>query len=794
MKHRSLLFVLILMCGRVHGQESSPPRTDADLRSHLATLGKAIEDTAVALENRERIALEMAATLDRAALTTSTSSLRRAYWAEAAQILDTFSARNPGHSLSQTFRVQASVYLWARARTWLQAYQANPTDAAARAGAIKEFRECSERFKTVLSSLPPNLNDVLAQNVRYRTAQALADLAEVLPDEVERKVKNTEARLVIEPLITENSLSGFARLLRGTLDARLGAFEKATIEINAAAAAKPAPPASDLLDARLELLLGSRAYDEALRAIEAAPIEPEARTPLKVRVLLALRSGTADIGKRNAAEIALFGELARLRDSQRGDARSALLSTAQAIGEPSSQANATSWDLLAMGAVLLGDPSRAGDLERKGASRAEALKNPELATELLLRAGAFYFQAEKFAEADPFLTRVIDNPQAGPNRARAGMLRILSRGRALALKRPGATEESYAAALKQQIKDFPNDPTTSEARWLYGKLRLAESDRALAISLWNAIPHGHARWLESRLVMAEMNQKAIDTQRGNGERAALEKTIGEARTFLSTSLEAARGEGESNEFLLAIARLELTPKLGRIPEAIAAIEKVQKSATTPSQREASRRLNILALATANRWVEVEQLARQEAQESNPVALLSLVRLIDRAAAETESDLKARRLGYVARLLLSRAGEHLEALDAPTRAEFHLREIRALLFSGDEPAARRALNNSAERLPWSGNEELRDLAETYMKLGAFQLAVDVHRLRSRALSPGSVPWFEARYALALASYRAGKPKEALQLIDGTAILHPDLAGGELRERFLALRQRIGSGNP
>ena len=782
------------MCGFVHGQESSAPRSDADLRAHLATLGKAIEDTAVTLANRERIALEMASTLDRAALTTPDSSLRRTYWAEAAQILDTFSARNPGHSLSQTFRVQASVYLWARARTWLQAFQVNPTDAAARAGAIKELTECSERFKNVLTALPPDANDVLAQNVRYRTAQALADLAEVLADETVRKAKNIEARQVIEQSITEDSLAGFAHLLRGTLDARLGAFEKARVEIAAAAAAKPAPAANDLLDARLELLLGSREYDEALKAVDAASIEPEARTALKVRVLLAMRSGTAAIGKRNAAETALFGELARLRDSRRIDARVALLSTAQAISEPSSQQDAASWDLLASGAVLLGDPARAGDLERKGASRAEALKNPKQAAELLLRAGAFYFQAEKFAEADPFLTRVAENPEAGPLRIRAGMLRILSRGRALALKRPGATEASYVAALKQQIKEFPSDPTTSEARWLYGKLRLAESDRALAITLWKAIPHGHARWLESRLVMAEINQKAIDSQRGNGDRAELEKSITEARAFLSTNLEAARGEGESNELLLAIARLELTPKVGRIPEAVAALEKVQKSATTPTQREASRRLNILALATANRWVEVEQLARQEAQESNPVALLSLVRLIDRAAAETESDLKARRLGYVARLLLSRAGEHLEGLDAPTRAEFHLREIRALLFSGDEPAARRALNNSNERLPWSGNEELRDLAETYMKLGAFHLAIDVHRLRVRSLSPGSAPWFEARYALALASYRAGKPKEALQLIDGTAILHPDLGGGELRERFLHLRQRIGSGNP
>ena len=54
--------------------------------------------------------------------------------------------------------------------------------------------------------------------------------------------------------------------------------------------------------------------------------------------------------------------------------------------------------------------------------------------------------------------------------------------------------------------------------------------------------------------------------------------------------------------------------------------------------------------------------------------------------------------------------------------------------------------------------------------------------------------EQKIAAGLLYLEAGKPKEALQLIDGTAILHPDLGGGELRERFLHLRQRIGSGNP
>jgi hypothetical protein len=86
--------------------------------------------------------------------------------------------------------------------------------------------------------------------------------------------------------------------------------------------------------------------------------------------------------------------------------------------------------------------------------------------------------------------------------------------------------------------------------------------------------------------------------------------------------------------------------------------------------------------------------------------------------------------------------------------------------------------------------LRDVAETYTRLDAYALAVDVQRLRAKNAATGSLPWFDARYGLALAYYRSGRSKEALHLIDATEILHPDLGGGDLRDRFLRLRQRIG----
>ena len=189
------------------------------------------------------------------------------------------------------------------------------------------------QIKKVLESLPQNANDVFAQNVRYRTAQSLADLAEVLPDEERRALKNVEARRVVDTEMTEESLAGFVHLLRAELDARLGSFEKSRGELAAAETAKPPLPAADLLGTRLNLLLGARDYDGALKAVEAATLDPAARSAFRVRVRLAERSGTANINQRNNAETSLFKELAVVRDSARREAGAALISAARAMAE-----------------------------------------------------------------------------------------------------------------------------------------------------------------------------------------------------------------------------------------------------------------------------------------------------------------------------------------------------------------------------------------------------------------------------------------------------------------------------
>ena len=777
-----------------HAQEVSKSRADDELKIHLESLSKRVDDPTQPMTLRLRLVMEMAAALDRAALNGSSAEIRRARWTEAVAVLDHFNAKNSGQPDSQSFQIQAGVYLWARARTWLDAFRVQPTDAAAKTKAVNDLKAALARFKPIYDRTR-NSDDHLAQNARYRTAQTLADIAEVFPDnDAARHVANLEALTALERPVTDPSLQGFARLLSAELLTRLRRFDEAQAEVVVASKSKPAPSDRDLIDAWVDVLLGKLDYPSAQKNVEASRLDPLAKSALRARIRLAETVARAEGPERDAAETALFTELQTLRDSRSPETITQLIAAATALKEPSKTQSPEAWDLLAEGAATIGEIPRAGTLQTHAALRAEALSlPPDKVASLRLKAGAYFYQAEQFDKANLLFAQVADDPKAGPARPKAGLLRVLTRGRALSLGRPGATQADYTSAIQQQIKQFPQDPSSSEARWLLGKLRLAQNDAPASVALWTAIPHGHPRWLESRLDLITLRQHEIDTQRLNNDHDAIAKLMADARSFLNESLRQAQGNLESSELQLASARLELTPSLGRPEEAQKLIDAVQKSTARATLRDAARRLNILALSELNNWVEAEQAARKEAKSADAVDLLTLIRLLDRRASEAETDLRSRRIGYMLRLLLAPLQDNPDGLTPDLRAEIRLRTARALLFSGDDSGARRMFAGWSLPSTPSGPDLLRDLADTYARLNAYEMVIDVQRLRSKRSLTGSLPWFDARYGLAIAYYRSGNPKDALHLIDATAILHPDLGGGELREKFLRLRQRISPTN-
>ena len=765
---------------------TSAPAQDpasADLRAVL-------DNPAIPVDDRARRALEAAATLDATAQRSARIGDRLARWDEALALLDGFLAKNPAIETALLLRFQGGVYAWAKGRTLLDQADNAPGDRGHRLGAIAALDDSVKRLRSV-PARPDDAADPFGQNVRFRLAQAIADRARLDPEGLPgRLAAEREARALLERSMALPELRGFAHLLRSELANRLGLLGQAQIEVEEAEKSVPPPPAASVLEVKVAALAGRSLFEDARKLVAGSKVDEAFKGLLLLRIALAGRRELNAGPTRDAIDARAFGIAEGLRKGGRPEARRALIELARAIDEPVAPAPESWWDLLAEGQLRLGNPIRAGRLAAKGGDRLEAQGQPAAAARLRSKAGACLFEAEQFAEADRVLTRVVDAPAvAAQARAKAGMLRALARGRGLALRQPGASRESYLSALEAQVRDFPADPATGEARWLLGKVRQSSGRRDDAIALWSGILHGHPRWLEASLTVADLLRQGVEDQRIGRDPPATRARIDEARRSLRAALDSATEGAEPAALGLRLARLELIPGAGDPGRALEAAHRVLAGPAQAEEHRQARLARMVALAELSRFVEAEQVARLEAKAGDLIQTLPALKVLDHAAGDSESEILRRKIGLVLKVLTARLVEKLDDLPPPARDEGRLRQARALLFSGEPAAARR------EIVAWGGPSTLddadllRDLADTYLRLDAFALAIDVERIRGGRLAPGSLPWLEARYGLALAYFRSHRPKDAGQIIDGTAILHPELGGGELKGKFERLRQRI-----
>ncbi len=761
---------------------------DEELTAHLTILRNQVEDKTLPLGRREQLAQQVASALDRAATTASVGEVRRKYWTEASAGLDGFNKANPFHTDVKAFVLQSAIYRWASGVSLAEEAEFNPKLQADAVVALDEAIARFERLNFEISSadLP-----ALTQNIRYRYSQALMDRSrlEKLGSEAALQKVRRANELMAAP-VTAVALKGFAELLRAQILLSLGQFAEADAALNRATAEQTRPDPAALLTVRIEVLIGLKRFGEAIGAIETSKLDPVLKASQAVEVRLAERLTHEEPSNRVKVEADALARGLSLRTSNRVEARRAVVALAKEIRDPSPDESPESFDLLAEGQLRLGALDKAVKLANQGADRAIALDQKLKAAELRSRAGAIAFQAGKWSQADALFSKVVSDPEAGTFRPRAGLLIALARGRAVETRQPGASLAAFQDALAHQIKEFPTDPTASEARWLLGKQRMA-SHPAEAYELWGAIPPTHPRWLEARLAEADDRQEAIDLARAGADRSLIKQTYDQAKLALTTCSSQAIDDQQRIELDLRMARLLLTPGIGQPDLARTIADRWLKSSTQAGQREAARRMLVVALAEIGRLVDCERESRElVAKVIDTISLLVPARLLDQLATDHESEITRRRIGLILRGLTSYLNLHIDRVALPLRAEVRLRHARALVLSGSHVEARNALGPlSAEDMNAFNDAQLRDLADAYVRLGAHDLAADVHRLRAKHTTTGSLIWFEARYGMALSYYRAGKTQEARKLIKACVLLHPELGGAELKDKFERLSQRL-----
>ena len=767
--------------------------SDTELDRHLATVREQITGKFLDLSRREDLLLDMAATLDRAAQAATSAENRRLRWAQAIELFDTFLNENVEPPRASEMRFQGGVYRWAQAQSWIASGQASPDDPRPRKEAVAALDDAIARFRAVGS-----LGDkpALAENLRFRLAESLGDRASLEPvDSPGRRSRESEAiDLLAQTPGDSSALTGFWLLLKADLLRRLGKPEEAETQLDAAVKSPSAPPASQVAEVKLPLLLDRKKFAEAIEFLKKAQVNAPARELWIVRTRLAEVAGLPSGAARMAAETDLFRAVGELRKKPSLESRAALLELAASRLSPESAHPPEVWESLAAAYSARGDPSTAGSQMMLAANRATALGQTDAATSFRLKAGGFLFQAGKFAEADSVLSEVADSPGPAARRARAGMLRAVARGRSAALHLPGASTAKYIAALEQQIRDFPEDSSTDEARWLLGKAAVASSERERAEKLWSAIDPRSPHWLESRLAILALDRDELSIDDISPDRKRAAEIAARARNFAIESDKRARTESDKVELLLARARLDLSPGSASPESARDLCDQVARLPSVPVQLYRARLLRLVAQVELGRYIEAEREAQSHHSWRIPTELdvyFDAIRLLDQCASTAESDLRARRFGLVLRLLVEPVLKGDEEMPADKRSELAFRETRALLFTGADREARLSLAAWKDIDTFTSSDRLlRELGDTYNRLQIYSHAIDVERLRMKNNPPGSLSWFDARYALALAYFHTGKIREAAQLIDSTSILRPELGGTVLHDKFIRLRQRLG----
>src|SRR6185312_1466546 len=100
--------------------------------------------------------------------------------------------------------------------------------------------------------------------------------------------------------------------------------------------------------------------------------------------------------------------------------------------------------------------------------------------------------------------------RAGPIRAKASLLRIIAKGRALGNAGSSRATELYVQAIDDHLRSFAADPTAGEARWLLGQARQALGDPEGAAAAWSAIAADDPRWLDARLAIAAQQREEVE--------------------------------------------------------------------------------------------------------------------------------------------------------------------------------------------------------------------------------------------------------------------------------------------
>ena len=443
-----------------------------------------IENGSIEMSRREDLALDMVATLDRAAQAATDPAARRRRWAQAVELLDWFLKQNPDAAPRAADSVSSGcLSLGDRAEAGRCPVACDPGDPQAAPGGHASSRRCdravsNNRCAAETTRRWPRTS-AFAWPRRWPAAPSSSRRARPAGD----RANPRPCRLLERPP-SEAGLAGYWHLLKADLLRRSGKPVDAEAELDAAVKATPLRRTAKSSRCACRSYSTGRSLPRPSRAVEASRLDGPAKALWAARARLAQLAGLPAGTERFAAETDLFRRIERAAE---GDVARIAAGTP---GAGQSRDHTRSPSIRRRSGTRWRRPPRRPAIRRSAAAQmataaqgAAALGQSDDAATYRLRGGGFLFQAGKLMEASALLAQVAEDPAPAPIRAKAGMLRVLAWAARWPWDCPARRRSSYTAALERQLRDFPGDPSTGEARWLLGRLAAASSERRSGPSL-----------------------------------------------------------------------------------------------------------------------------------------------------------------------------------------------------------------------------------------------------------------------------------------------------------------------
>ncbi|MDG2381736.1 MAG: hypothetical protein P8N76_08675 [Pirellulaceae bacterium] len=427
---------------------------------------------------------------------------------------------------------------------------------------------------------------------------------------------------------------------------------------------------------------------------------------------------------------------------------------------------------------------------RRAAELAQQLNDQNRSFDLGFQAAAIEYKQHEFAEArNAFRQLAIQHP----DNIRASQAHLLAITSAARLAKKSAAEfESYEALLFEHLRQWTRHPSANQVRWWLGNLQYGRSEWLAAIDSWILIDPSFEKITEVRDRLRSSFLKLLkNPQVTKTEKVSLAE---KASKYFE---QAAAANNKNLDHWTDQSRLAITDAatfhLLFTNQSPAAILPALRSAAASDNRSA-------------RWASTTQaiLGLAEGLSRNITAANALFAQVDWSKVDKQIDIVARlnqecRINPAAANTLAKLTLELTKqitnsspnLSDDQRDALNQFNAEAYAYQSKPLAAIKIYNALIDQRPTDRVVQQR-LAELYAARASDrdQTAALEHWRRVIRLSPaGGSNWFQAKLGVARALAKLGQTERAVEVIQLTMALHPDMNSKATQRAFEKLLREL-----